>query len=273
MADHLTEEEQIEAIKRWWHENWKSIVFPVFAAAAIYLGWNWYQADQARKASEGSAKYEVLLQTMDLQPGQKLSDEDKTTVRTTANEIISEYGSSSYADFSKMILAKLAVDDNKLDEAASLLKEVSSAGANDSTAVLARARLAKVYYAQGKLDDALGLASAPVSEAYKALYAEVRGDIFVAKGNKRKANEAFQVALASLPPQQFTRRNIIQFKLDATQVAKEQVAKESEAPSVVTGDTTNAVEAAEVTTTEVTTAEVVTTEVASDTANNVETAE
>lgn len=232
MADHLTEEEQIESIKRWWNENWKSIVFPLFAAGAIYVGWGWYQDNLEQKASEGSVKYEALLKTLDLQPGQELSEEDKTKIRTSANDIIAEHKGSSYADFSKMILAKIAVDESNLDQAASLLKDVGASSANESTAILARARLAKVYYAQDNFDAALGLVSVPVSEAYKALYSEIQGDIYMVKGEKKKANEAFTSALGSLPPQQFSRRNIIQMKLDATEVVVE-----SDAPSVAVNDT------------------------------------
>ena len=36
MAQHLTEEEQIEALKRWWKENWLSIVLPIVVAVVGY---------------------------------------------------------------------------------------------------------------------------------------------------------------------------------------------------------------------------------------------
>lgn len=218
MAEHLAEEEQIEAIKRWWKESWKSIVFPVGAAIVIYAGWSFREAHIEKQAILGSEKYDQLVQTIEVQPGQELSDEQKSKAVSLANEIAENFSGTAYDNLATLILARLKVDENKLDEAEKLISSVVSRAANESTATLAKARLAKIYYAQGKLDAAFGLVSSPVSPAYDSLYAELRGDVLAAKGEKAKANIAYQLALNTLPPQQFSRRSIIQLKLDATRV-------------------------------------------------------
>mgnify|MGYP000070699675 CR=1 FL=1 len=41
-----TEEEQIEAIKRWWKEKGLSTVFQVLVIAALYFGWQGWQKQQ-----------------------------------------------------------------------------------------------------------------------------------------------------------------------------------------------------------------------------------
>ena len=40
MAELRTEEEQLEAIKRWWKENGTSLIAGVAIAAAGVFGWN-----------------------------------------------------------------------------------------------------------------------------------------------------------------------------------------------------------------------------------------
>ena len=42
MADHITEEEQIEALKRWWDENGKQVVLAIVLTVGGYFGWQAY---------------------------------------------------------------------------------------------------------------------------------------------------------------------------------------------------------------------------------------
>jgi len=38
VSDHITEEEQIEAFKRWWNENGRSVVVGIVLAVVGYFG-------------------------------------------------------------------------------------------------------------------------------------------------------------------------------------------------------------------------------------------
>ncbi len=46
MAEHLSEEEQLEALKRWLSENGTSTVVGVVLAISGYLGWGFWQDKQ-----------------------------------------------------------------------------------------------------------------------------------------------------------------------------------------------------------------------------------
>ena len=53
MEDYRTEEEQIEALKRWWSENGKSIVIGIALAGASVFGWRaWQDQQQAEHTGE-----------------------------------------------------------------------------------------------------------------------------------------------------------------------------------------------------------------------------
>ena len=48
MADHLSEEEQIEAFKRWWAENGLQMIAAVVLIVGGYFGWQFWQIMDCR---------------------------------------------------------------------------------------------------------------------------------------------------------------------------------------------------------------------------------
>lgn len=220
MAQHLTEEEQIEALKRWWKENWLSVVLPIVVAVVGYVGWTLWQDNREQRAQVASDQYQQLLEMVEVEPGSDLTDEQKTNVRAQATSIMEQFGDSMYADLSGLVLAKLAVEDDNYQEAESILRTVAAQSDNAGLVQLANARLAKVLLNLGKHDEALSLVGQPQDQAYKSLYSEVRGDIYLAQDKPQEAHTAYQQALEALDPQQFSRRGLLQVKLDSTAVAE-----------------------------------------------------
>ncbi len=223
MADHLTEEEQIETIKRWWNDNWFSLVLPVLVAALAYTGWNYWNDYKLEQAQVASDKYQELLNLVDNLDSEDKSSAERTNAKALAQSIQDDY-SGMYADLSSMILARFAVDEGDLDTAESALRSVSENGSNEPTQNVARARLAKVLLAKQQYDEALALVAPSDSEAVKSLYAEVRGDIYVAQGELAAANTAYQEAIDALSQSQMGHRGMLQFKLEGTREVTEDLA-------------------------------------------------
>ncbi|WGO97120.1 tetratricopeptide repeat protein [Saccharophagus degradans] len=232
MSDHITEEEQIEAIKRWWSENWASIVLPVVILIVGYAGWSYWGDYKEARAQEGSAAFQVLLEKVEAQPGQKLSADAIADAQLEAQSIASEFSGSLYADMSNLLLARLAVESGKLDEAEAALNAVIASPANESVVGLAKARLAKVYAAQGKYAEASTLVGSTEQEAYKALYAEIRGDIALAQGDLPTAHTAYNEALNGLTSAQYSRRGLLDLKIQASKT-EDVAAAEAEAAEAV----------------------------------------
>ena len=78
MSAHLSEEEQIEAFKRWWQRYGTTTVASVALASAMYLGWNLYQQHRADVAAEASKQYDKLAELIKTQDNKALSAEQKT---------------------------------------------------------------------------------------------------------------------------------------------------------------------------------------------------
>jgi predicted negative regulator of RcsB-dependent stress response len=216
---HLSEEEQLEVLKRWWNDYGKTVIVAVLVAVAGYFAYTTWQDQQRQKAEKASEVYEQLLKLANAEPGNKvLTDADKATIAHLAGELKDGNSESMYAHSAAFFLAKLAVEDNKFDVAVNELKWVLSAKPEAATEQLARLRLARVLTAQQAYDDALAQLSPEPAAAFTAEYAEARGDILKLQGDLDAARTAFEKALAATDPQQQERYMLLQMKVDDLKV-------------------------------------------------------
>jgi predicted negative regulator of RcsB-dependent stress response len=215
---HLSEEEQIESLKRWWKDYGKTIVIAVLVAVAGYFAYTTWQDQKRQRAENASEVYEQLLKLANAEPGKTLTDSDKATITHLTGELKDGNSHSMYAHSAAFFLAKLAVDDNKLDVAVTELKWVLSAKPEAATEQLARLRLARVLTAQKAYADALAQLSPEPAAAFTSEYAEARGDILKLQGDLDAARTAYEKALAATDPQQQERFMLLQMKVDDLKV-------------------------------------------------------
>ncbi len=218
MSVHLSEEEQLEVLKRWWKDYGKTVLIAILIAVIGYFGYTAWQDQKRQKAEKASEVYEQLLKLVNVEPGKTLSDADKATASHLAAELKDANGKSMYAHSAAFFLAKIAVQDNKLDAAVAELKWVLSAKPDAATEQLARLRLARVLTAQKAYADALAQLSPEPAAAFTAEYAEARGDILKLQGDLDAARTAYEKALAATDPQQQERYMLLQMKVDDLKV-------------------------------------------------------
>ncbi|MDQ2077269.1 tetratricopeptide repeat protein [Marinimicrobium sp. ABcell2] len=205
MSDHLTEEEQLEALKRWWKENGKWVVTAVVLSVGGYFGWNAWQDQRLAQAHTASAQYEALLDSVDAgEPATGLVEEIKQTSRN-----------SQYAFNAAFLRAKAAIDEEDLETAANELEWVLTQASRGPVSELARVRLARVLTAQSAYDEALRLLEeGRPSESIASKYDEARGDILLRQGNIDGARAAYQRALEGLDQAAQNRAALLEMKLD-----------------------------------------------------------
>lgn len=217
MSDHLTEEEQLEALKRWWKENGKLIVLAVVVSAGGYFGWGAWQDHQRTQAETASVQFEALLNQMDT---------DEAGVSSELVDEIKQIKSNSlYAYNAAFLKAQAAVRNDDLDTAAAELEWILNANPEESVALLARVRLARVLNAQAEYAEALTVLSAVEPPAsFASRFAEVRGDVLLGQGDHTGARAAYQMALEGLGAEAQSRASLLEMKLDnlATAAADEQ---------------------------------------------------
>lgn len=218
MSVHLSEEEQLEVLKRWWKDYGRTVIIAVLVVVVGYFGYTSWQDQKRQKAENASAVYEQLLKLVKTEPGKTLSDSDKATITHLAGELKDGNSKSMYAHSGAFFLAKLAVEDNKLDVAANELKWILSAEPEVATEQLARLRLARVLTAQKAYADALAQLSPEPAAAFTSEYAEARGDILKLQNDLPAARTAYEKALAATDPQQQERFMLLQMKVDDLKV-------------------------------------------------------
>nr|WP_068828108.1 tetratricopeptide repeat protein [Pseudomonas sp. BMS12] len=190
----MTEEEQIAQIKEWWQRNGKPLLTGGALALVLVFGWQAWQQYQTNQAQSGSALYQQLLETSLTPSGQP----DIGKVTELAGKLKSEFGGSHYAQYASLFVAKLAVENNKLDDAVAELKPLLDKPADATIDEIARQRLARVLAAQGKAEDGLKLLDGKVDGAWLASREELKGDLLVQLGRSDEAHAAYQKAKESL---------------------------------------------------------------------------
>ncbi|MCR6652263.1 MAG: tetratricopeptide repeat protein [Cellvibrionaceae bacterium] len=223
MAAHLTEEEQIEALKRWWKDYGTVVLIAAVVGLGGFFAWNLYKSHQVKSSGESASVYEKLASAMtEFDDG--ASEEQTAKIKQLANDVIAHSSSGLYADFAALYLAKLAVQQQDYAAARTHLEKVSGQGANESVKELARLRLARVLAATGETEQALNMLSVKASTAYAAAYAEAKGDVLLSLQRLVEARTSYEAALQAMGTNQPMRRNLVQLKIDNTRTSSDEPA-------------------------------------------------
>lgn len=202
-----TEEEQLAEIKDWWQRNGKPLLTGGLFALVAVFGWQTWQKYQSNQAQNASALYQQL---MEVSLGAGPADTGK--VSELAGKLEKDFAGSHYAQYASLLLAKVAVDGKRFDDAAAELRKVLAKPADASLGELARERLARVLVAQDKTEDALALLNGEAVPAFVAAREELRGDLLAKLGRKAEARSAYEKARAAMP--QEAGLGALQIKLD-----------------------------------------------------------
>lgn len=214
MAEHLSDEEQLQALKNWWKDNGTSLVSAILIGLIAYFGFQWWQNNQRQQAEQASAVYSQLLEVVEVTVDQPLSDDQKATAAFLIKQLQDDYSSSQYAINASLFAAKVAVESGDLAGAEEALTWALE-NANDNMKTLTKLRLARVYLASEKLDEALSLfdEESAESEAFTSLIDELKGDIFLAKGDISAARAAYVKAQESMGDAPSFRQRLLPIKI------------------------------------------------------------
>jgi predicted negative regulator of RcsB-dependent stress response len=187
MAEHFaSDDEQVEALKRWWKENGTGILVGIGIGVAGILGWQYWNSYVTGQAEQASLHYDALHEA--------LRSEDTAKAREQAEILMDAYESASYATLAALMLARLAVEGGDNAAAAEHLEWVVDRTDQPEIAAIARLRLARVLLAEGKLDEAQGQLSQVDNPSFVAEAEELKGDIHAARNEPVKARAAYEAA-------------------------------------------------------------------------------
>jgi len=204
---YKTEEEQIEDIKKWWSENWKSLAGGILLGLAILFGGKSYLQSREAKTGMAAFEYDAMMQALNTN---KIED-----ASAHAEILNGQYAGTPFAVAAALTLAKIKVDKNELVAAESYLRWALEHAKDTGLKHAARLRLGRVLLADNKTEQALQMVTIPADQSvgFEASYEELKGDILVASGKISEAISAYNVALSAMKPGSGSRQSV-QMKLD-----------------------------------------------------------
>lgn len=206
MASYETDEEQIEALKRWWKDNGTSLLTGIVIVLAVYFGVGQFQSMRAGNAGVASDLYQQIADIALVNLTQGITETDLATAQSVYNDLKNSHGDSIYTRYAALVMARFHVEQDQLDLAATELQWILDnrklgflREADEELFTVASLRLARIKLAQGEAQAALEvLTTEPVSDEFMAGYAEIEGDIHMALNNPDAARSAYEKALAAL---------------------------------------------------------------------------
>jgi predicted negative regulator of RcsB-dependent stress response len=197
MEIYSTEEQQAEAIKRFFRENGVSLALGIVIGLGGLYGWKHYNQSKITSAEAASNAFNELVES-----GEVLSKSES---------FIAENGDSNYAALAAFVAAKEAVEKGEFEAAVAKLTWLQDNLENPELKATAILRLARVQAQLTQYDAALKTLSQTTPEAFKAQVAEVKGDVYLAKGDKENARTQYETALTESKE---GNNGLLQIKLD-----------------------------------------------------------
>ena len=203
MEIYESEEQQVEALQKWWRENGIASLIGVGIGLTAIAGWNYWLDYQKQQTLQASAIYDLLLKHVN-----EAKNDDADAL---AKQLKTEFKSTEYAIYSTLFQAKIKIEQGDLNAAKEILQPLSTQN-NGALSQLATIRLVRLLLATGEYEKGLQLINQmnPESTAgFADNYDELVGDLYVALDRLDEGRSAYQKALRN-----GYQSPLLQFKLD-----------------------------------------------------------
>ena len=193
MADLMTEEEQIIAIKAWWKNYGWYVTGGLIVGIAVYFGWSSWQTHNLNLRGDASLNYETIVENL-----------ANGNIQAADRQAISDENAQlpmPYSLLEQWLLSEVEVKQNNIDKAIVNLQQGLVLSNDPFSQELSSIRLARLYIAQGKPQEALDVLSLK-NDAEASKNPEVflaRGDAYVALQDTDNARAAYTEAWQLYP--------------------------------------------------------------------------
>ncbi|WP_061796488.1 YfgM family protein [Serratia ficaria] len=187
MEVYTTENEQVDAVRRFFAENGKALAVGVVLGIGALVGWRFWQSNQNSNMMAASQSYQ---EASDRLAAGKPDD-------VAAAEKFIQANSNSYGVLAALQLARHFVEQNDFAKAERQLALAQGQTKDDNLLSMINLRLARVQLQEKKLDEALKTLDGVKGEGWTAMTQDVRGDVLLAKGDAKGAREAYSKGIES----------------------------------------------------------------------------
>jgi len=185
VREDLEQQEQLDALRGFWHDNrwWiLGLLVVIFGSWAGWSGWQAYTASQARAANQAYGPFERAL-----------ADQNLQAAAAAAKVLFEQHGSSSQADMAGLQLAKLQHGAGEFEPALASLAKVM-ASKDPVMAWTARLRAAAIRIDLNQFDQALAVLADTPPASFEPDVLDRRGDIYALMNRNEEASAAWSAA-------------------------------------------------------------------------------
>ncbi|EGT3574902.1 YfgM family protein [Citrobacter sp. ANG330] len=187
MEIYENENDQVEAIKRFFAENGKALAVGVILGVGALVGWRYWNNHQTESARSASLSYQTVVSSLSAGKAENLS----------AAEKFAADNKNTYGALASMELAQQFVDQNQLEKAAAQLQQGLAATSDENLKAVITLRLARVQVQLKQADTALKTLDGVKGEGWAAIVADLRGEALLSKGDKQGARSAWEAGVKS----------------------------------------------------------------------------
>ncbi|GJL45894.1 TPA: YfgM family protein [Citrobacter farmeri] len=187
MEIYENENDQVDAIKRFFAENGKALAVGVILGVGALVGWRYWNSHQTESARSASLAYQTVVSSLSAGKAEDLS----------AAEKFAADNKNTYGALASMELAQQFVDQNQLEKAAAQLQQGLAATSDENLKAVITLRLARVQVQLKQADTALKTLENVKGEGWAAIVADLRGEALLSKGDKQGARSAWEAGVKS----------------------------------------------------------------------------
>ena len=180
------DEQQSEHFKNFYNLH----KFKIFSAIAVFLvaffAYQYLESVNQSNDEEASQLFQDVLVS-------KIGNIDE--IKSKVGMLQNDFSNSPYAARASIYYSKLLVETGDYSAAAKELIWASGDNIEPSIQSLANYLLGNLYLVEKKLDEALEVANKIITEGYIGLANDLKGDIYIALGDKENAIKSYELAL------------------------------------------------------------------------------
>jgi predicted negative regulator of RcsB-dependent stress response len=182
-----TEEQQVEAIKKWWKANGNTLIISAVVGLAGLWGWRFYNKSVISAQETTSQAYTDMLLQFEAQDGEKGLE--------SISAFAADNADNSYGVLASLLLAKEAVAQKNYELAKTQLVQLQTQNSYEPLNAVINLRLARVQAELGEYEAALTTLALITEKRFLAKAYQVKGAVYLQQGDQEKARSAFQDAI------------------------------------------------------------------------------
>lgn len=200
---NLQEEEKLELIKLGFKKWGKIIAIFLFIFFLILIGWQFWLSHINAFSERSSLLYDKMIDSA--------TNHQDEPLKHQADFLVKNYSSTPYASIAQFLLARQAIEKNKLNVAMDHLQWVRLNSHQPMFIDLAKFYSARILLAQNKPDEALTELKG-MKQFYPIPVAFLKSQILLALGKHDEAKQVLNQTLQSLP-EETSSKTILEMQL------------------------------------------------------------